>query len=109
MLTDKDIAKLAASLTESLATKGDINDIKEDVHGIKDDIFNIKDDIKDVKDNFNNIRVDVRRLESKIGEVDNKVEQVLKYADAIEETTSDHENRIKKLEIISTVAHKITK
>lgn len=52
---------------------------------------------------------DVKRLERKIDEIDQNTKTILKYADAIEETTDDHEKRLKNLEAIPSIAHQINK
>ena len=42
-----------------------------------------------------------------IGRIEEKVDTLLRYADAIEETTADHEKRLIKIESIPTIACKL--
>lgn len=69
-MTDKDITKLASKLTESLATKDDIKGVKQDI----------------------------KSLENKIDYLDSKADTILEFAEAVDETTADHEKRLKRIE-----------
>lgn len=79
-MTDQDIIKLASKLTQSLATK--------------DDIKNVKDDIK---------KLEVK-LEDRIYKLDEKIDSILKYVENIDDATFDQEKRLKRIEAIPAVA-----
>ena len=80
-MTDEDIAKLASQLTESLATKQDISDVKQDIKRLEE------------------------RLGAKIDELEGKVDVILTYADGINESVEDHEKRLKNIETVPAIAH----
>lgn len=82
-MTDKDITKLASRLTKSLATKEDIKnlELKVDIH--------------------------IKRLEKKIDYLDAKTDTILEFAEAVDETTVDHEKRLKRIEAVPVIAHQI--
>lgn len=84
-MTDKDIAKLASKLTLSLATKGDIKKLESKM-----------DDVD-------------ARLGGKMDELDKKADIILEFAEAVDETTADHEKRLKRIEAIPVIAHQIKK
>lgn len=71
-MTDKDIAKLASRLTESLATKDDL-----------------------------------KRLEGKIDELNIKTDTILEFAEEVDKTVHDHEERLKNIEAVPVIAHQI--
>lgn len=73
-MTDKDITKLASKLTESLATKDDIKGVKQDIKSLEN------------------------KLENKIDYLDSKADTILEFAEAVDETTADHEKRLKRIE-----------
>lgn len=83
-MNDKDIAKLAAKLTVSLATKDDINGLKGDINGLKGDI---------------------KRLEEKIDNLDQKADTILHFAEAVDESTDNHEKRLRAIERVPIIAH----
>lgn len=60
---------------------------------------------------FDNLatRDDIHQLKDKIDILDDKTNQILKYADAIEETTTNHEKRLNQIESTPTVAHELKK
>lgn len=87
-MNDEDIAKLAARLTTSLATKDDIRDLKGDINGLK---------------------VDIKRLEVKIDKVDQKADTILQFAEAVDEIVDKHEKKLRRIESIPVIAHEIRK
>lgn len=84
-MSDEDIAKLAARLTKSLATKEDIKDLKTE------------------------LKADLKRLDGKIDEVDKNVRTVLEFAEAVDETTTGLDKRLRAVERIPAIAHQIKK
>ncbi len=93
-MTDEDINKLASRLTKSLATKEDLEPF-----ATKDDLksFATKDDIKRLE----------RRLERRIDNLDKKADSILEFADAVDETVTNHDKRLKRIESIPVIAHHI--
>lgn len=77
-MTDKDITKLAAKLTKSLATQ-------ENVSEIKNEIAEVKEKVQEV----------YRKLDKRIAIVEEKADGILELVDNINE---DHEKRLKRLE-----------
>lgn len=100
-MTDEEITKLALKLNESLATKEDLNRF-----ATKEDLKNLatKGDLKNLE-----IKLDkrVEKLESKMDELNSKTDTILEFAEAIEETTANHEKRLTKIESMPTIAHQI--
>ncbi len=94
-MTDKDIAKLASRLAESLATKEDLKEVKVD--------------IKSLEGNINKLEGKIDELEGKIDELDSKTDTILEFAEGVDETSMDHEKRLKKIEAIPVIAHQIKK
>ncbi|MEK7616431.1 MAG: hypothetical protein AAB414_00045 [Patescibacteria group bacterium] len=82
-MNDSDINKLAAKLTKSLA---------------------IKDDLKELA-----TKEDLKKLERKIDELDGKADTILEFAEAVDETVSGHEKRLKRIEAVPVIAHQIKK
>ncbi len=82
-MTDEDINKLVSKLSKSLATKEDIREVK----------------------------VDIQRLETRLGkkmdELNVKADTIMEFAEAVDETTSDHEKRLKRIEAVPVIAHQI--
>lgn len=78
-MNDDEIAKLAAQLTVSLATKDDIKDLK----------------------------TDIEKLERKIDNLDQKANTILEFAEAVDETTTSLNQRLRKVESISIIAHEL--
>lgn len=74
-MNDQDITKLLSKLTKSLATKEDIVDLEMRL-GHK----------------INNLEM---RLGNKIDDLNDKADTILKFAEAVEEPTIDHEKRLK--------------
>lgn len=101
-MTDLDILKLVSKLGEIFATKEDLKNF-----ATKDDILAIKEDITSVKDDVIGIKAGVRKLETKIDNLDKKFEVLLTYIDGVDETTTDHEKRLKKIESIPNIAQEI--
>lgn len=93
-MTDKDITKLASKLTQSLATKEDLKEL-----ATKEDIKRLEKKIDEVD----------KRLGNKIDEVDKKASSIMEFASGIDETTTNHEKRLKRIEQIPAVAHQIKK
>lgn len=85
-MNDDDITKLAAKLTASLATK---------------------DDIKDIKSDIGDIRSDIKGLEEKIDDLDQKADTILQFTEAVDETTDDHEERLRNIEHIPVIVHEL--
>ena len=73
-MTDEDITKLASKLTDSLATKKDL-----------------------------------QKLENKMDELKDKVDTILEFTEGLDETATDHEKRLKKIDSIPVIAHQIKK
>lgn len=84
-MNDKDIIKLAAKLTESLATK--------------DDIKGVKDDIKRIEQKF----------DGKFKELNEKADTILEFAEHVDETVFEHEKKLKDIERIPVIAHELRK
>lgn len=86
-MNDEDITKLAAKLSISLASKEDLQELKTE------------------------LKVDIRKLEvklgSKIDKLDQKINTVLKFAEAVDETTADIDRRVKRIERIPVIAHEL--
>lgn len=80
-MNEDDIAKLASQLTQSLATKDDIQ----------------------------LLRGDLKRLENKIDEIDHKADTILNFADEIEKETDNLGKRVTKIEAVPSIAHEINK
>ena len=82
-MTDEDVNKLVSKLSKSLATKEDIREVK----------------------------VDIQRLETRLGkkmdELNVKADTIMEFAEAVDETTSDHEKRLKRIEAVPVIAHQI--
>ncbi|MBI2022765.1 hypothetical protein HYS97_02870 [Candidatus Daviesbacteria bacterium] len=92
MLTDKDIVKLAANFTQTLATKEDLKKLAT------------KEDLKKLA-----TKEDLKKLATKVDELDQKADKILEFADGIEETTEDHEKRLKQIEALPSIAHQLKK
>lgn len=50
---------------------------------------------------------DIKRLEGKIEELDEKTDIILEFAEAVDETTTDHEKRLRRIESVPAIAHNI--
>ena len=71
-MNDEDIAKLAAKLTVTLATKEDIE-----------------------------------KLDKKIDKLNQKADTILNFAEEVDNSVFDHEERLKRIESIPMVAHEL--
>lgn len=80
-MNDEDITKLAAKLTQSLATKDDISELKNDITKLA-------------------AQADFLRLEE-------KVDEILKHVEGLGDTDDDHEIRLKRIENIPTIAQQL--
>ena len=80
VMTDKDIIKLAAKLTKSLATSDDIREVKEEIRQVKEQMAT-KGELKKVKE--------------KVDYLNDKTSVILELVENINE---DHEKRLKRLE-----------
>lgn len=52
---------------------------------------------------------DIRRLENKIDHLDTKTDQIIKQVDITDKRTSNHEDRLNRIESTPTVAHELKK
>lgn len=50
---------------------------------------------------------DIKRLEGKIDNLDDKTDTILEFAEAVDETTADHEKRLKQIEATPIIAQQI--
>lgn len=105
-MTDHDILRLVSKLGEIFATKEDLKNF-----ATKDDIENVREDIVGVKENLTGVKEDLRKLEikleTKIDNLDKKFEVLLTYIDGVDEVTTDHEKRLKKIESIPVVSQEL--
>lgn len=53
------------------------------------------------------LNVGLNKVETKIEEVNQKADLILKYADGIDDSVTDHEKRLKAIESVSVVAHEL--
>ncbi len=101
-MTDEDIANLLAKLTKSLATKEDINTVRQD---LKEDIDSLKEDVVKVELRLGHkIETLETKLERKIEALNSKADTILEFAEGVDETASDHEKRLRRIETTSVTA-----
>ncbi|MFA5933585.1 MAG: hypothetical protein WCV81_05720 [Microgenomates group bacterium] len=100
-MNDADIAKLAAKLMVSVATKEDLKSLAT------------KEDIKMLEGRIDDLDT---KLSKKINVLDKKIDIVLEYAQNIDETVHNHEKRLseacdlmilRNIERIPVVAHEL--
>lgn len=92
-MNDQDIARLADKLAKTLATKEDVQLLREDLSGVKEDVQVLREDMNAVKQ-------DLSRLEDKI-------DTVLQFAESIDETVSEHGRILKDITSIPLIAHEL--
>lgn len=98
-MSDENVVKLISKLTKSLVTKEDLKALatKEDLKSLA-----TKEELKVLAS-----KEDIKKLKDKIDYLNTKADTILEFAEAVDETTMDHEKRLKRIEKIPAVAHQL--
>lgn len=102
-MNDEDVAKLVSKLSKSLATKDDIKELATKV-----DLNRLESRIDEVDSRLGRKITNLGiNLGKKIDELNKKADTIMEFAEAVDETTADHEKRLKRIEAVPVIAHQI--
>ena len=97
-MNDGDIAKLVSKLNKSLVTKDDLRKLEDGLEGRIDEADSrLGRKIADLG----------IKLGKKLDELNTKADTIMEFAQAVDETATDHEKRLKRIETVPAILHQI--